>query len=274
MIIRDATINDLSDYYAELLTPCEKFVGIVGLIDEKIVSVAGLCFATGRPTIAISDYDDRVGNKDRVIFGRLAMKILEDYGDLVWAICSNPKSKNVLERLGFKFVSREHDRDVMSWEPGPISFRALVDQLGLDSRQFTQAEIIDLIGYGLDTQIESTVDELEAKAKRYFCNGVYIKELLVPKGTLMVGKIHKTEHQCIMTCGDVSLMTQDKHVRMKGHNVFSAHKNTRRVGYFHEDTMWLNVHASHGITDVAEMEDHLLRTSDITWVYDLVNGPR
>jgi hypothetical protein len=162
----------------------------------------------------------------------------------------------------------------MMWEPRlPVfDFYGLVKQLKVPGGPFTQSQMIDLISYGIDTQLPSILDKLEASANRYFCNGVYIKEMMVPKGTFMVGKAHKTEHFSIMTYGDVSVMTQDKAFRLTGHNVFSSPKGVKRAGYFHEDTMWLNVHASNGITDIEEMDSYLVEESDVSWIYTMGLG--
>lgn len=269
MIIRTATKEDLHSYYGYVL-PCDSMTAVVGVIDGKIKAVSGVCRWENKPTIAIADFDPDMFKRDIVRLGREAMRIIKSSGESsIWAVCDNPKSKAVLQRIGFDFVNRMHDRDVMVWEPKVFDFYGLVEQLNMPGGPFTQSRMIDLISYGIDTQCVSVLEDLEASAKRYFCNGVYIKELLVPAGTLMVGKVHKTEHLVVMTCGDVSVMTPDKIFRLTGHNVFNSSAGMKRVGYFHEDTMWMNVHASHGITNSDEMDDYLVEEADRSWIYNL-----
>jgi len=56
--------------------------------------------------------------------------------------------------------------------------------------------------------------QLDMPVKHHFANkgtphGTYARELFIPKGTVLTGKIHKFEQINIMSKGDISVLTED-----------------------------------------------------------------
>lgn len=99
--------------------------------------------------------------------------------------------------------------------------------------------------------------QVEIPVQHRFAQGMYVREITIPKDTLMTGKVHLFEHVSIMLSGDMTVLTETGMQRITGHNVFVSPPGTKRVGYAHEETKWLTVHATDE-TDVAVLEATLV----------------
>lgn len=78
-----------------------------------------------------------------------------------------------------------------------------------------------------------------------FNGGIYAREITIPKGTLLTGRIHKFDHFDIMLSGDISVSTDTGEVkRLTGLNIMEGKAGKKRAGYAHEDTHWITFHCS------------------------------
>lgn len=87
--------------------------------------------------------------------------------------------------------------------------------------------------------------------KHYFAPGVYIREILMPAGTYVIGKIHKTEHFNIIQKGRLNLVNEDgSATELCGPTTFVSGAGVQKAMYILEDTIWSTVH----ITNERNME--------------------
>jgi len=86
----------------------------------------------------------------------------------------------------------------------------------------------------------------------HFSKGIYARELLIPAGVLLTGKVHKHENLNIVN-GDITVWTDEGMKRLTGHHILVSAPGTKRVGYAHADTIWTCVHATES-TDLEEIE--------------------
>lgn len=78
----------------------------------------------------------------------------------------------------------------------------------------------------------------------FFGPGLYARKMLIPKGTVLTGAVHKTEHLCIIS-GDIEVTTDEGARRITdAHAILSSKPGVKRAGYAHEDTFWTTVHAT------------------------------
>ena len=95
--------------------------------------------------------------------------------------------------------------------------------------------------------------------KHSFGDGLYIRELTVPKGLLIVTKIHKKSHPYFLLKGDCSILTDEGIIRIKAPYSGITKPGTKRVVYTHEDTIWTTVHLNiDNITDLLEIEEEII----------------
>lgn len=93
--------------------------------------------------------------------------------------------------------------------------------------------------------------------KHTFADGVYIREIFIPKGTLLVGKIHKHSHPNFLLKGDVSVATEEGPKRLQAPLSMVSPAGTKRVVYAHEDTVWITVHVTDK-KDLCEIEEEII----------------
>lgn len=93
--------------------------------------------------------------------------------------------------------------------------------------------------------------------KHSFADGVYVREIFIPKGTLIVGKIHKHSHPNFLMKGDVSVLTEDGPRRIKAPYSMISAAGTKRIVYAHEDTIWITIHVTND-TDLEKIEEQII----------------
>jgi hypothetical protein len=147
-----------------------------------------------------------------------------------------------------------------------FNFPALMAGLGLPCENLSNRQKVELLEYGLKQFPNPNTDELPLK--HHLCNGVYMRELHIPAGTCLTGKIHKTAHLNVILQGDISVMTEDGIKRIAGPCVIQSQPGLKRAGFAHADTIWMTVHAIDK-TDIAEIEDELVEDSDLSWISQL-----
>lgn len=95
--------------------------------------------------------------------------------------------------------------------------------------------------------------QVEMRVEHHFSKGLYARELHIPKGTLLVGKIHRFENLNIISQGEISVYTEEGIRRIKAPCTIVSPPGTKRVGYAHEDTVWTTIHATEE-TDIEAIE--------------------
>lgn len=93
--------------------------------------------------------------------------------------------------------------------------------------------------------------------KHHFAPGMYAREMFMPKGALIVGKIHKHEHLTTLAYGKCEVATDQQIVVLEGPLTFSSPVGVKRVIYAHTDLLWTTYHATHE-TDLAAIEKELI----------------
>lgn len=105
-------------------------------------------------------------------------------------------------------------------------------------------------------EILKTQPGVEIPIRHHFAPGLYAREMLAPKGSLIVGKIHKHQNIVIISSGDVSILSIDGPMRVKGPFTYIAQPGAQRLIVVHEDTYWTTLHHTNE-TDLAKIEAEL-----------------
>ncbi len=90
-----------------------------------------------------------------------------------------------------------------------------------------------------------------------FADNVYAREILLPSGTIVIGKIHRYGHLNIISKGHVSVLTEDGVEELHGPMTFISKPGTKRVVYAHEDTVWTTIHGTRH-TDPDRVEEDII----------------
>lgn len=105
--------------------------------------------------------------------------------------------------------------------------------------------------------------QVECPLVHTFTPGLYGRQIFNPKGALIITKIHKTEHQFIISQGELSVWTAEEGVvRHKAPYHGITKPGTRRIIYAHEDTILTTFHATDETTpeavEAAIIEPHVI----------------
>lgn len=93
--------------------------------------------------------------------------------------------------------------------------------------------------------------------------GIYVREIFIPKGMCVVGKIHKHDHPNFLLKGEVLVVTEfGGRERLKAPLSMISKAGTKRVVYALEDTVWITVHTNPTDTeDLDAIESHVIAKS-------------
>lgn len=86
-----------------------------------------------------------------------------------------------------------------------------------------------------------------------FAPGVYLRRILMPAGTFVIGKRHKTEHFNIVLSGSAKVMIDGVIRDVRGGDIFVSPANCKKVLFIQEDMVWATVHPTEE-TDLKTLE--------------------
>lgn len=111
------------------------------------------------------------------------------------------------------------------------------------------------IGGAVAEENGGTVPEMPVK--HTFTPGIYSREITMPAGSILTSKIHKTEHQFVVSRGRCSVFDGAGFVTIEAPYHGVTKPGTRRLLVVHKDTVWTTFHATTA-TDLSELEDELI----------------
>lgn len=101
--------------------------------------------------------------------------------------------------------------------------------------------------------------QIEIPTFHHFAPGVYMREIHIPKGATVVGKIHKTEHLNILSRGKLKLATDDGVRVVEASMVVKSQPGVKRAATALEDSVWITVHPNvDNEREVARLEERLV----------------
>ncbi|QGZ42717.1 hypothetical protein IP92_05750 [Pseudoduganella flava] len=99
--------------------------------------------------------------------------------------------------------------------------------------------------------------QVEMPTTDHFSEGVYGREIFIPAGTIIVGKIHKYESLNVLLSGEIAVLTNDGMRRLTPPFIEVSPPGTKRIAYALTDVRWLTVHGTHE-RDVAVIEQQFI----------------
>lgn len=108
-------------------------------------------------------------------------------------------------------------------------------------------------------------DQIEIPVRHIFGGGIYCREIRIPAGVLLTGKIHKYEHVNIMSAGEMSVLTETGILRVRAPFATVSKPGIKRVAYVHEAAVWTTVHRT-DLTDPDEIEEHFIAQSEADYL--------
>lgn len=106
-------------------------------------------------------------------------------------------------------------------------------------------------------------DQVDCPVGHLFSPGLYLRTIVMPADTFVIGKTHATEHPNILISGDVTVWTaQDGVHRITGPKAWVSGAGVKKVLYTHTDCVWMTAHVTEE-TDLIELEKRLIIPEDV-----------
>jgi hypothetical protein len=94
--------------------------------------------------------------------------------------------------------------------------------------------------------------------KHYFAPGLYLRQIFMPAGAVVVGRVHKTEHFNILVSGSCAIVHDDfTREVLKAPMVFVSKPGVQKVLLILEDMVWMTTHPTEE-TDLEKIEQSLV----------------
>jgi mannose-6-phosphate isomerase-like protein (cupin superfamily) len=112
--------------------------------------------------------------------------------------------------------------------------------------------------------------QVELKTEHYFSGGMYCRKVFRPAGTIIVGKIHKSDHLFMCTSGEIIAWSEKGMVTLKAGDVIESKAGTKRATLAVVDSIGVTVHKTDK-TDLDEIEAELIEPEKVS-MYDSSNN--
>lgn len=91
--------------------------------------------------------------------------------------------------------------------------------------------------------------------------GLYLREIVIPQGSLLTGKIHKTEHAVFLMQGRIRVVSEEGGMQeLSAPAYFLSAAGTKRAALALSDVVWVTVHAT-TTTNLETLEEELIAPS-------------
>lgn len=113
-------------------------------------------------------------------------------------------------------------------------------------------------------RLEARMRELpaiEIETLHHFAPGIYAREIRIPKGVLLTGKIHRTEHLSIISKGRLTFVSANaSRMTVEAPYTLVSKPGAKRAIYAHEDSVWTCIHPTTE-TDLDRLEEIFIAPS-------------
>jgi len=96
--------------------------------------------------------------------------------------------------------------------------------------------------------------------KHSFTDGIYVREIRIPAGAVLTGKIHKHRHPNFLMSGIVEVVTENGGVeRLEGPMFMISEAGTKRALHAVTDLWWCTIHENaSNTTDLKKIEEFVI----------------
>jgi len=102
--------------------------------------------------------------------------------------------------------------------------------------------------------------DMAQHTSHYFADGIYLRELFMPAGMVVTGKIHRTRHLTIISNGTVQITTDRGVEEFTGPSVFVSEAGAKKAIFAITDCVLMNPHPTTE-TDLVKIEEAFIAPS-------------
>lgn len=144
-------------------------------------------------------------------------------------------------------------------------------ELVYSSNQSNKEKIKKLKTTMIDCIKHGELEVADCPVTHRFTDGCYLREIFMPEGSVVVGKVHKTTHFNIIISGSVTVFTKDGIKEYSGPCVFESDAGTQKVVRCDSDCVWQTIHVTN-LTDLKLLEDLLVEEDqDVVFLNEMLD---
>lgn len=84
--------------------------------------------------------------------------------------------------------------------------------------------------------------QISFRVRHHFSEGIYLREMILPAGAALTGKMHRHAHLNILAEGEITVWTEQGMKRLKAPCIIPSQPECKRAGLTHAPTTWITVH--------------------------------
>lgn len=104
-------------------------------------------------------------------------------------------------------------------------------------------------------------DQVDPPVNHYFGHKTYVREMIAPSGSIIIGKTHRYDHTCIVLKGKALVYSEYGSYEIQAPYTFSSERGIKRLFVVLEDLVFQTVHYTES-TDIAVIEQELIVPDD------------
>ena len=81
---------------------------------------------------------------------------------------------------------------------------------------------------------------VDCPIKHHFAPGMYAREITIPKGTAVVGAVHKTENLVVLSKGRLRIVSDENTIEVEAPCTLTCKPGAKNAVYALEDSVWTN----------------------------------
>lgn len=86
--------------------------------------------------------------------------------------------------------------------------------------------------------------QIHCPVRHHFAPGVYAREITIPKGTVLVGAVHKRDNLVVLSTGKLRLMTDAGFTDISAPHTMLCKAGSKNAAVALEDAVWTNFFAT------------------------------
>lgn len=137
----------------------------------------------------------------------------------------------------------------------------------LGDYEINPASIEDVEKRVIQSVLIGDLSEAECKLTQTFAPGVYMREILMPAGSFIIGHQHKTKHINIVVEGRAYVMISGQIYLLEAPHTFVSEPGVRKVLYILQDMRFITIHPTQE-TEIDKLEEELIVKSDTFKEYE------
>jgi hypothetical protein len=105
------------------------------------------------------------------------------------------------------------------------------------------------------------LEQVEFPVTHTFCEGIYFRTIFMKKGTLVVGKTHKTRHMNHVITGSAEVMIGGEIRTIQAPYDFISEAGSKKILQIKEDMLWTTIHPTEE-TDIDKLDEIFVLTNE------------